>query len=125
MKPEYGTFLTLSGLCDTSVVWCSFPRASRLCSRSSLIVAKMSGSVNGKSLRNRAKVTEVPHEPSKSGLSQDSDEISGNEQSAGEVGQQSFGAPPDGEVQYVKGYPVIRSGKYPHPVSVAITHEPV
>lgn len=83
----------------------------------------MSGSVDGKSLRNRAKVTEVPHEPSKGGLSQDSDEISGNEQPAGEVGQESFGAPPDDEVQYVKGYPIIRSGKYPHPSSGAITYE--
>lgn len=26
------------------------------------------------------------------------------------LGQESFGAPPDNEVQYVKGHPVIRSG---------------
>jgi hypothetical protein len=28
-----------------------------------------------------------------------------------EVGQESFGAPPDDEIKYVKGYPVIRSGE--------------
>lgn len=42
------------------------------------------------------------------------DEASRNEKEVEqvEVGQESFGAPPDDEALYVKGYPVIRSGTY-------------
>lgn len=35
------------------------------------------------------------------------------EKSQVEVGQESFGAPPDDDVEYVNGAPVIRSGKFP------------
>ncbi|RDI88757.1 hypothetical protein Vi05172_g1429 [Venturia inaequalis] len=70
----------------------------------------MSDLVEGESLRKRANVTEVPDEIAKDGFSEESDRTSGNEQPATDVGQESFGAPPDNEVQYVKGYPVIRSG---------------
>ncbi|TID25005.1 OPT peptide transporter Mtd1 [Venturia nashicola] len=70
----------------------------------------MSDSVDGKSLRNRAKVTEVPNDVAKGGFLDDSDRTSAHEQPATEVGQESFGAPPENEVQFVNGYPVIRSG---------------
>lgn len=79
----------------------------------------MSDSVGGKSLRNRAKVTEVPHEVTKGGLSEISDETSGNDQSATVVGEESFGAHPDNEIQYVNGYPIIRSGKSLHILSLS------
>jgi hypothetical protein len=73
----------------------------------------MSDSVDVKSLRNRAKVAEVSDEVKGGLVTEDSDEASKNDQPAVEVGQASFGAPPDNEIEHVKGYPVIRSGKHP------------
>lgn len=39
-------------------------------------------------------------------------ELQGHAKVQAEVGQESFGAPPDDETQYVKGHPVIRSDKF-------------
>lgn len=87
-------------------------RACRRIHSLAFAARRMSNSVDGKTLRNRAKVTELPNDATKGGFSEDSDQISRNEPPVTEVGQESFGAPPDNEVQFVKGYPIIRSGKF-------------
>lgn len=80
----------------------------------------MSDSTDDKSSSDGAKVTEVSHETKGGIVTEDSDEISRNNHPAIEVGQESFGAPPDNEVEYVKGYPVIRSGKWSLRLGLAI-----
>jgi hypothetical protein len=60
-------------------------------------------------------VVEVSPEYKRSVITEKPVETSSVEKVQIEVGQESFGAPPDDEVEYVKGFPVIRSGTYsPH-----------
>ena len=55
-------------------------------------------------------VPTVSHDIKSSVVNEKPEEIDSQNYLPVEIGQESFGAPPDDEVEYVNNYPVIRSG---------------
>jgi hypothetical protein len=53
---------------------------------------------------------EVSHEVKSGIVKEEPDKVGNHDHLLDEVGQESFGAPPYGEGEYVNGYPVIRNG---------------
>lgn len=74
-----------------------------------------------KSLNDEVEGAQFSREVKSDIVKEEPDEFGSDDHQPVEVGQESFGAPPDDEVEYVGGHPVIRSGNCPQRSHFAAT----